>query len=117
MRTLVTAALIATASILPAYAETFDDTERFLTWYGNGQDVAPRLFIRGVGEGISIYNTLQETRNGDPFFCPPNNLGIVDAQYVAIIKGFLAKYPKTKTQPVGAVLLYALQDAFPCKRQ
>jgi hypothetical protein len=79
------------------------------------QDVAPRLFIRGVGEGISIYNTLQETRNAEPFFCPPERLGLVDAQYVAIIKDFLVKFPNTKTQPVAAVLLYALQDAFPCK--
>jgi hypothetical protein len=115
MRTLLTAALIAIGSILPAYAETFNDTERFIAWYGNGQDVAPRLFIRGVGEGISIYNTLQATRNAEPFFCPPERLGLVDAQYVAIIKDFLVKFPNTKTQPVAAVLLYALQDAFPCK--
>jgi hypothetical protein len=115
MRTLLTAALIVTSSILPVHAGEFESAESFIEWYGKGQDISPRLLIRGIGEGISAYNALQETRNAEPFYCPPNQLGIVDAQYVAIMRGFLVKYPKTKTQPVAAVLLYALQDAFPCK--
>lgn len=74
-----------------------------------------RLYIRGVGDGIAIYSAALRSHGTGLAYCPPEKVGLVDAQYVAIMKGFMAKFPKTRTSPVAAVLIYALQDAFPCK--
>jgi hypothetical protein len=42
-------------------------------------------------------------------------VGIVDAQYALIIKNFLAKYPNLTDAPIEVTLIFALEDAFPCK--
>jgi hypothetical protein len=112
---LVTAALITMALILPAYAEgDFNTAGGFLEEYGNGESLLPRLYIKGIGEGISVYNALKQSEDGSQFYCPPE-FGLVDGQYVAILRSFVAKMPDTKKLPLPVVLLVALQDAFPCK--
>jgi hypothetical protein len=60
---------------------------------------------------------MQDAVGGKTLYCPPEKVGIVDAQYVAIMSSFLTKYPKSRSQPVEVVLLFALQDAFPCGRR
>jgi hypothetical protein len=113
---LIVAALVAAAPILPAYAEVDTHTTgAFLKTYGNGEELLPRLYIAGVGDGISAYNAQRQAEGGAVFYCPPENVGIVEAQYVLIIRTFVAKYPKVSDQPVPMVLLYALKEAFPCK--
>lgn len=112
---LVMAALLTMTTGLPACAEGEQSTTTgdFIGWYGNGESLLPRLYIKGVGEGISAYNALSKTEGGG-FYCPPGQLGIVDAQYVLILKNYVAKMPNFKKLPVPPVLLYALRDTFPC---
>jgi hypothetical protein len=107
---LIAAALIATA--LPAYAE--DTTKEFLKKYGNGEDLAARLYLKGIGAGISVYNA-QKQLEGGAAYCPPEKVGIVDTQYALIIRSFVAKYPETLDVPIDVTLLLALKDAFPCQ--
>jgi hypothetical protein len=110
------ATLISMAPVLPAYAEgDFDTAGGFLEEYGDGESLLPRLYIRGIGEGISVYNALKQSEDGSQFYCPPEKVGLVDGQYVAILRSFVAKMPDTKKLPLPVVLLVALQDAFPCK--
>jgi hypothetical protein len=116
---LVTAALIV-MTILPANTNaegSYNTAGDFIEEYGNGENILPRLYIRGIGDGIGIYNVLLQSRGVAQAYRPPQKVGLVDAQYVAIMKSFVAKFPKTKASPVAAVLLYALQDAFPCHGQ
>jgi hypothetical protein len=114
---LVVATLIAMVA-RPAYAaHDFSTTGGFIELYGNGESLIPRMYIRGIGDGIGMYNTMVQAEGGAGVYCPPNKVGIVDAQYVAIIKAFVAKVPKAKDLPVAGVLLYALKDAFPCQGQ
>jgi hypothetical protein len=109
MRTAVIAvALIATA--LPAYAAG-TTTREFLDRYAAEDNLYERLYLRGIGDGISVYNV--DIQKG-ALFCPPRKVGIVDGQYAAIIRDFIAKVPKAMELPVEVVLLYALKDAFPC---
>jgi hypothetical protein len=105
---LIAATLIATT--LQAYAA--DTTREFLDKYAAGDNIYARLYLRGIGDGISVYNAdIQKSA----LYCPPEKVGIVDGQYAAILRGFVAKFPKTMEMPVEVVLLYALKDAFPCK--
>ena len=76
------------------------------------------MFMRGIGDGISGYNAAMSATDEDRrVYCPPPNVGIVDAQYVAIMSTFLAKYPNTRSQPVSLVLLFALKETFPCEKR
>jgi hypothetical protein len=109
MRTaLIAAALIATA---PAYAE---GTKEFLKKYGSGEDLVSRLYLKGIGDGISAYNARKGV-DGGAIYCPPDRVGIVDAQYALIIRTFLAKYPNLTDAPIEVTLIFALEEAFPCK--
>jgi hypothetical protein len=116
MKTLTLAALIA-AMITPAHAQVtgYESAGAFITEYKDGSNIYARLYIRGVGEGLSWYNSLVDTEHmGKPAYCEPEHLALVDAQYVSMMRAFLTKYPNTKTMPVPLVLLYALKDTFPC---
>jgi hypothetical protein len=43
--------VIALVTTLPAYADgVFDLTGSFLTAYGKGEELLPRLYIKGVGD-------------------------------------------------------------------
>jgi hypothetical protein len=114
-----TVLLLATSSAgLAAEQNEFKTAGGFVDAYQKNNDVHMRLFIRGIGDGISVYNAMQdETDGGRKLYCPPEKIGIVDAQYVAIMSSFLTKYPKTRSQPVEVVLLFALKDTFPCGKQ
>ena len=116
MKTLAMATLIA-AVTTPAYAQEtrYENAQSFITEYKDGSNIYARLYIRGVGEGLSWYNSFVATAGGGkPAFCEPEKLGLVDGQYVAMMRQFLIKYPTTKTMPPPLVLLYALKDTFPC---
>jgi hypothetical protein len=116
MRILALAALIV-AVMSPAHAEGngYDSAETFIAEYKDGANIYARLYIRGVGEGLSWYNSFAETeQKGKPAYCEPEHLGLVDAQYVSMMRAFITKYPNTKQMPVPLVLLYALKETFPC---
>jgi hypothetical protein len=106
---MIAVALIATT--LPVYAS--DTTREFLDRYAAGDNIYARLYLRGIGDGFSVYNAGKQTQGGG-LYCPPEKVGIVDGQYAAILRGFVAKVPKSMELPVEVVLLYALKDAFPC---
>jgi hypothetical protein len=117
MRKLALIALIV-AEITPAHAQGTGYAGAFITEYKDGAKVYAKLYIRGVAEGLEWYNSLVDTRQiGKPAYCEPEKLGLVDGQYVSMMKTFLAKHPNTKTMPVPLVLLYALKDTFPCTGQ
>jgi hypothetical protein len=105
---MIAVALIATT--LQAYAA--DTTREFLDKYAAGDNIYTRLYLKGIGDGISVYNA--DIQKG-ALYCPPEKVGIVDGQYAAIIRDFVAKVPKAMEMPVEVVLLYALKDAFPCQ--
>jgi hypothetical protein len=122
MRTVLTAAvlLLATTSTgLVAEQNEFKTAGGFVdAYHQKNNDIYMRLYIRGIGDGISVYNAMQdESDGGRKLYCPPEKVGIVDAQYVAIMSSFLTKYPKTRSQSVEVVLLFALRDTFPCGKQ
>ena len=116
IRTLAVATLIAMVT-LPAYAANeFETAGAMVERYAKGGDdlLLLRLYIRGIGEGVSISNASLETQGRAKLYCPPQSVGLVDAQYVAIMASFLKKVPAAKTAPPSVVLLEALQIAFPC---
>ena len=107
------------ASMAPAYAEKnyFANAGDFIEAYNDHtkDNLLQRMFIRGIGEGIMALSAFVNEGGGKPVYCPPPNVGLVDAQYVAIMTDHIAKYPSIKDKPVSLVLVSALEEAFPCR--
>jgi hypothetical protein len=113
MRTaLIAAALIATT--LPTHAQT--TTKEFLKKYGGADDAYLRPYLKGLGDGMSVYNIYKEVEGGGALYCPPGKTGLLDTQYAVIIRNFVAKTPRYEDKPIEFTLLFALKDAFPCKK-
>jgi hypothetical protein len=119
-KTLLTSAVLlfaASSTGLTDEQNEFKTAGAFVDAYHKNQELLLRIFIRGIGDGLTAYNAAQDAVDGGrKFYCPPE-VGIVDAQYVAIMLSFLTKIPTASSQPVGLVLLFALKEAFPCGRQ
>src|SRR6185437_11322113 len=93
------ALLLAMFAGLPSQATEFETAGEMVDVYQrDGGPLPLRLYLRGLGDGISMYNTLM-AEGHRAVYCPPGNVGIVDAQYAAIMSGFLQKFPKVRSQP------------------
>src|SRR5258708_3630259 len=109
-RLVLAGALVAMAP-LPAYATPLNNAGELVDTYERDADlVYLRSFVRGIGDGLRAY----KAATGRRLYCNAENVPLVDAQYIAIMKGFLKKFPKLRSQEPALVLLYALKDAFPC---
>jgi hypothetical protein len=120
MRTLCAIAvlLLGATSIGLADAENeFKSAGAFVDAYHKDDNLFLRLFMKGIGEGILSYHALMVVNGEDrAVFCPPDKVGIVDAQYVEILSTFLKKYPAARSRPVGVTLAFALEETFPCEK-
>jgi hypothetical protein len=117
MKTLALAVLIAVFST-PVYAEpgVYRSTTDFIKAYDkDNNNIYLRIYLHGVTDGLQTSNAWVENNRGGLVYCPPENVGLVDAQYVEIMKSYLTKFPKNKSGLPAVILLFALKDAFPCK--
>lgn len=71
--------------------------------------------ISGVGQGLSWANVELGSRGKPLLFCAPEQMALTWEQEVDVIDRYLKRYPANAEFPVGAVMLYALMDALPCK--
>ncbi|WMT71917.1 hypothetical protein [Bradyrhizobium sp. Ash2021] len=111
------ALLLAAPTWAHAEANEFKSAQDMVTRYQQGGDILLlRVYIKGITDGFSVSNASLASSSHQPLFCPPNTLGLVDAQYVAILDSFLKKTPNVGNFAPGAVLLFALQDQFPCAK-
>jgi hypothetical protein len=92
----------------------YNTTAAFIEEYGQGENILPRLYIRGVFDGIGMSNALESKLHGTPMYCQPDKFAMVDAQYVHMMKDFVNKTPNAAKFPPASVLLFTLKDAFPC---
>jgi hypothetical protein len=72
-------------------------------------------FVFDLNEGMGWLNDyLATTRHEPRVYCPPDKLTLTGNQLVEILKKFVQRDQQYGDYPVGAVLVYALKDVFPC---
>jgi hypothetical protein len=75
-----------------------------------------KMFVGGLGDGISTTNTL----TGNHLFCPPEHLGLVLANYTDILDKQVARIDnddaKLQDIPIGMLLIKGLAETFPCPK-
>ncbi len=101
-----------TVSIAPGQAEV--TAKQAIDIFDGGEEI-DKAYLRGMGEGIGWANTATTVAGNPALYCPPQKVEIVGEQYAAILKDYMVRYPNLRSAPFGAVLLAALQQAFPCK--
>ncbi len=67
-----------------------------------------------MAEAFVWANSAITVRGDGPLFCQPRNLGFTDSQVADILRRYLKQRPELATEPVGGVLLLAMQHTFPC---
>jgi hypothetical protein len=100
-----------------AYGQNeFNTAGDLVDTFNRGGDILRlRAYIKGVGDGLQFSNAELAHEKRPLLYCPPPDLPVVDAQYVAIMENYLTNHPKLRDSPPPTVLLIALMDVFPCK--
>ena len=77
-----------------------------------------KFYLEGVGSGFSWYNVFIVQKGGEPIFCEPENMSLNHLNYINLIEHYSKTFPKLSSDdmPVNMILLYALVEAFPCKK-
>ena len=82
-----------------------------------GSDLACKVYIKGVIEGVSLgakvtsFDITGEFVDYE-FFCLPDG-GTID-QYVAIVKKYIEGHPGIIHEPSPSLISLAIEEAFPC---
>jgi hypothetical protein len=108
---MILALIIIVGGVSPARSVDFKDYEKIK------DSKEFKLYIKGVGEGISWANTALEARGSKLLFCQPNKLALGSKNYLDILRreiGENADVYKIDT-PVEAILLRGIINTFPCK--
>ncbi|MBJ6128557.1 Rap1a/Tai family immunity protein [Microvirga splendida] len=82
----------------------------------NADDPLNLAYITGLSNGMGWYATADNYHHGKTLFCEPTKVRLVSEQYVGVLRDYVKTRPKMMADPVGGVLILALQDAFPCPR-
>lgn len=101
------------------------DTDTFLKAYEHGNDDSKRtlLFVLAAEEdGMSWANaSLMDARHEKPLYCLPDEMSLSNQRIMDVFQHYLAmrkaRNPQEKLAdlPLGAVLLLAFQNSYPCK--
>jgi hypothetical protein len=78
-------------------------------------DVSPVYFLSGLGTGFSWANTALQLDNKPRLYCVPAKIALTADQEFDVLRRYVEGNPAFADKPVGAVLLFALRDAFPCR--
>ena len=106
----------------PALARADLTAAEFLHSHNNPRlKVMMESYLKGVADGFLRYSagsTLRSRRehiDDVPLFCVPGKLAITLEQDIDILRKYLEENPNHGSDSVGAVLLHARIDTFPCR--
>jgi hypothetical protein len=74
------------------------------------------LFVEGLYNGIAWSNTFIISGRNSALYCQPHSVVLKPKQIFEIVERYITRIPADEHLPLGGVLLYALIDAFPCKK-
>ncbi len=72
------------------------------------------VYLSGMGEGMSWLNSDAHPK----VYCAPEMLGLSGQNYIDILENYVSRNsdPAVRRQELGLLLLFALQEVFPCGR-
>ncbi len=73
-----------------------------------------KLWLEGMQNGLSWANAALGADGKERLYCQPGKLVLTVSQTLSILERTVEKEPKFADLAVGAVLVTALRDTFPC---
>ena len=113
---LILAAALAGAALISSPASAEPDASTFLQRIdqGGAQGEIAKHTLSAYENGLGWANAHLENEGQRRLYCPPGQLALTPDQVVDIFRRFVARNPEAGNSPAGMVLLFALQDTFPC---
>ena len=117
MRALILAC--AVVLVLPGDAAAEFSASEFLRKYDASTGDLKAIYLQylnGNANGISWANTaVARNYPQAKIYCPPKKLALSATQTVGILRQFVAKSAKFRKAPVGAAMMFALKNRWPCR--
>jgi hypothetical protein len=114
MKTGMCALIAGVLMLSPAHAEP-SASEALKDMAKADQSAIPSVFLNGAVAGLTWANSWLDLDGKPRLFCPPDKLALTLEQDISILRHYVEEHPLLKDRPLSAVMLFALQDAFPCK--
>lgn len=75
-----------------------------------------KVYINGVGYGYSWINSILESQERPPLYCPPRKIALNVENYLAVIDDEIKKasQPLPPDTPIELILYFGLVESFPC---
>lgn len=113
------AAIIALAVLTTATAAKAEQSVRnLLDLYDHAPPDARHVVeqaVRNTYNGISWSNSYLQTRGQkQSLYCPPDNVNLVDAQLIDMLRKEVQAHPDSGELPFGAGILLTAMRSFPC---
>ncbi|WP_315742232.1 MULTISPECIES: hypothetical protein [unclassified Bradyrhizobium] len=106
--------VIATMTVLGAGRAAADPSARAAIERFERGGIADKYYLIGIGAGLSWANATLFADHKQRLFCVPEKVALAPEQEFDILKRYVQDNPLVADKSVGAVLLSALADAFPC---
>jgi hypothetical protein len=75
-----------------------------------------QMYLDGVKGGLMAYNAWMRKHGGPPAFCVPETLAMTTEQTEDIMRRSADKRSAKGDTPVALLLLWGLQDTYPCEK-
>jgi hypothetical protein len=108
---------VIAAALAPGSAHAETDAADLLRRYNAGNEVVRTIVLAslsGIENGFGWANAQLNNKKQAPLYCPPGKLALADEQLLDTLRRYTAEHPTMEQKPYGMVLLFALQDVFPC---
>ena len=106
-------AIIAAGTVISSPALSELSANDAIDRYRNN-DAMLYQYVLGLGSALSWANSELAGSKRHPLFCIPVNVVLTVDQQIDILARHITHTPANGELPVGGVLLFALQEAFPC---
>lgn len=92
------------------------DLDEYRKEFSEQSNAINSVYIAGVGAGYSWANSMLVAQKQSPFYCQPDKLTLIGANYVNILNKELEAGTYSGSDQVEMVLLFGLIHTFPCQK-
>ncbi|MGJ5022320.1 Rap1a/Tai family immunity protein [Bradyrhizobium oligotrophicum] len=78
-------------------------------------DTQASAYLNGIETGLGWANASLIADNKPALFCVPEKIALTVHQQVDVMKKFIRSSPEFATRTAGQTMLFAFQEAFPCR--
>jgi hypothetical protein len=111
MKGQISVALLAVLAVsLPARADLL--TKLALA---RSSDPTTRTYFQGLADGMGWANATAREDGKAPLFCQPGKLALTTEQIINIVQRYADKDTFFMDMPLGATMITALKEVFPCR--